>query len=372
MKNGTGNTRRLANRGDCIGIIGRNGAGKSTLLKILSRITCPTSGQVGIRGRVSSLLEVGTGFHPELTGRENIYLNGAILGLTRRDIATRFDQIVEFAGVDRFLDTPVKRYSSGMYVRLAFSVAAHLEPEVLVVDEVLAVGDAEFQKKCLGKMGDISREGRTILFVSHNIGAIADLCSKVILLEVGEIMKYGITEEVIKHYLKKNYSNGAQRNLLNVSRNNNMGKSVKMSQIYLLNSEGEKKNEFLFGEPFRIVIEIEAYESLDNCSVVVGINSFTGIRILTSMSDESIEKFQLLKGRKNVSELMIVDVLLKPSQYNISLGLVSNGKGLEHLEDILEFSVVDINYAGCLHSKFIKKGYLQMKTAKWKCDNNGA
>jgi lipopolysaccharide transport system ATP-binding protein len=179
-------------RGDVIGIIGRNGAGKSTLLKILSRITEPSEGRVCITGRVASLLEVGTGFHPELTGRENIYLNGAILGMTRAEVKTKFDEIVAFANIQNFLDTPVKRYSSGMYVRLAFAVAAHLEPEILLVDEVLAVGDAEFQKKCLGKISEVSRCGRTILFVSHNMGSIASLCKKALLLEGGRVAAAGL------------------------------------------------------------------------------------------------------------------------------------------------------------------------------------
>ena len=189
-------------RGDAVGIIGRNGAGKSTLLKVLSRITEPSAGKVTIRGRVGSLLEVGTGFHPELSGRDNIYLNGTILGMTRRDIDARFDAIVAFAEVERFLDTPVKRYSSGMYVRLAFAVAAHLEPEILVVDEVLAVGDAAFQKKCLGKMSEVSHEGRTVLFVSHNMGAVAQLCSRAILLRGGQVADAsGDVQRIIREYL---------------------------------------------------------------------------------------------------------------------------------------------------------------------------
>jgi lipopolysaccharide transport system ATP-binding protein len=188
-------------RGEVVGIIGRNGAGKSTLLKILSRITEPTEGQVTIEGRVASLLEVGTGFHPELTGRENIYLNGAILGMTRAEIRRKFDEIVTFAEIDKFLDTPVKRYSSGMYVRLAFAVAAQLEPEILVIDEVLAVGDIEFQKKCLGKMSDVANSGRTILFVSHNMGSIASLCQTAIQLENGRIAAAGPTREVIDSFL---------------------------------------------------------------------------------------------------------------------------------------------------------------------------
>jgi lipopolysaccharide transport system ATP-binding protein len=187
-------------QGDRVGIIGRNGAGKSTLLKILSRITEPTEGRISINGRVASLLEVGTGFHPELTGRENIFLNGAILGMDRVDIKRKFDEIVAFAEVEKFLDTPVKRYSSGMYVRLAFAVAAHLEPEILIVDEVLAVGDAQFQKKCLGKMKDVSGEGRTVLFVSHSMPTITSLCEKVILLDAGRVIEYGRASEVISRY----------------------------------------------------------------------------------------------------------------------------------------------------------------------------
>jgi lipopolysaccharide transport system ATP-binding protein len=190
-------------QGEVVGIIGRNGAGKSTLLKILSRITEPTEGRITLRGRVASLLEVGTGFHPELTGRENIYLNGAILGMTKAEIRSKFDEIVAFAEVEKFLDTPVKRYSSGMYVRLAFAVAAHLEPEILVVDEVLAVGDAEFQKKCLGKMGEVARGGRTVLFVSHNMAAVQSLCSKGILLKSGQVAKEGSISDCVTDYLKQ-------------------------------------------------------------------------------------------------------------------------------------------------------------------------
>ncbi|RZK68445.1 MAG: ABC transporter ATP-binding protein, partial [Pedobacter sp.] len=189
-------------QGDAVGIIGPNGAGKSTLLKILSRVTSPTLGRISGKGRIASLLEVGTGFHPELTGRENIYLNGAILGMRRKEIAKKFDEIVDFAGVERYIDTPVKRYSSGMYVRLAFAVAAYLDSEILVIDEVLAVGDAEFQQKCLGKMGEISKgEGRTVLFVSHNMGSIAELCNSAILLHNGQLIQHGNVQEVINLYI---------------------------------------------------------------------------------------------------------------------------------------------------------------------------
>jgi lipopolysaccharide transport system ATP-binding protein len=194
-------------KGDIVGIIGKNGAGKSTLLKILSQITKPTKGRIEINGRIASLLEVGTGFHPELTGRENIYLNGTILGMSRKEVKSKFDEIVEFSGIEKFIDTPVKHYSSGMYVRLAFAVAAHLEPEILIIDEVLAVGDAEFQKKCLGKMQDVANQGRTVLFVSHHLGSIRQLCNKGILIEHGEVKKTGNIEDVIQDYQKTEEKN---------------------------------------------------------------------------------------------------------------------------------------------------------------------
>jgi homopolymeric O-antigen transport system ATP-binding protein len=197
--------------GEVLGVIGRNGAGKSTLLKILTRITTPTDGRAEIRGRVGSLLEVGTGFHSELTGRENIFLNGSILGMKRREIQRKLPEIVDFAGIDKFIDTPVKRYSSGMYVRLAFSVAAHLEPEILLVDEVLAVGDAEFQRRCLGRMEDFSQEGRTVLFVSHNMQTIAQLCDRAILLDKGEVVLDGPSPDVVAHYLQSEHGTGSQR-----------------------------------------------------------------------------------------------------------------------------------------------------------------
>ena len=199
------------NRGEVVGIIGRNGAGKSTLLKILSEITEPTEGRVEIHGRVGSLLEVGTGFHPELTGRENVYLNGAILGMKRAEIERKFDEIVAFAEVEKFIDTPVKHYSSGMYLRLAFAVAAHLEPEILIVDEVLAVGDAAFQKKCLGKMAGVAKEGRTVLFVSHNMPAITRLCERAILLDEGRLLQDGVSHQVVKAYLNAGLGTTAMR-----------------------------------------------------------------------------------------------------------------------------------------------------------------
>jgi lipopolysaccharide transport system ATP-binding protein len=228
-------------QGDRVGIIGRNGAGKSTLLKILSRITEPTTGRIKIAGRVASLLEVGTGFHPELTGRENVFLNGAILGMGRREIQRKFDEIVAFAEVEKFLDTPVKRYSSGMYVRLAFAVAAHLEPEILVVDEVLAVGDAQFQKKCLGKLEDVGKEGRTVLFVSHNMSAISMLCNKGIFMQNGGVLHKGSSQDVISRYLDDSTINMAsfKSNVLTNASINQIGNSILLSVKY--NKEYEYK-----------------------------------------------------------------------------------------------------------------------------------
>jgi lipopolysaccharide transport system ATP-binding protein len=232
-------------RGEILGIIGRNGAGKSTLLKILSRITEPTEGRVTLRGRVASLLEVGTGFHPELTGRENIYLNGAILGMTRAEIRRKFDEIVAFAEVERFLDTPVKRYSSGMYVRLAFAIAAHLEPEILVIDEVLAVGDTEFQKKCLGKMDEVSHEkGRTVLFVSHNLAAVAEMAGRALLLEAGSVAVDGPIAEAISTYLSKGSQGATYISPLTV------GSAPRIARAEV--STSEKNGVHRFGEPLEV------------------------------------------------------------------------------------------------------------------------
>jgi lipopolysaccharide transport system ATP-binding protein len=241
-------------RGEVVGVIGRNGAGKSTLLKVLSRITEPTTGRIEIEGRVASLLEVGTGFHPELTGRENIYLNGTILGMTRREIARKFDEIVAFAEVEKFLDTPVKHYSSGMYVRLAFAVAAHLEPDILIVDEVLAVGDAQFQKKCLGRMKDVSvREGRTVLFVSHNMGAVTALCERALLLRSGQVEAMGPTAEIARRYLA-NSGPGHSEISLQSRTNWNPGITVTGGQLLRRETPSAK---FIHGDDLTIILEIE-------------------------------------------------------------------------------------------------------------------
>jgi lipopolysaccharide transport system ATP-binding protein len=243
--------------GEVVGIIGRNGAGKSTLLKILSRITEPTSGRVEIRGRLGSLLEVGTGFHPELTGRENIYMNGSILGMRRREIQQRFDEIVAFAEIERFLETPVKRYSSGMFMRLAFAVAAHLQPEILVVDEILAVGDVEFQKKCLGKIGEVSRQGRTVLFVSHNMAAVRKLCTRGILLKKGNLLVDGSADEAVHTYLENRLTGGR----LNLSRRTLSGGDAQIVDAWL-EQDGRPIDVLLCGRDAEIVIQIRVKRAL--------------------------------------------------------------------------------------------------------------
>jgi lipopolysaccharide transport system ATP-binding protein len=256
-------------RGEVVGVIGRNGAGKSTLLKILSRITAPTAGEVEIRGRVGSLLEVGTGFHPELTGRENIFLNGAILGMRRAEIERKFDEIVAFAEVEKFLDTPVKRYSSGMYVRLAFAVAAHLEPEILVVDEVLAVGDAAFQKKCLGKMGDVAKQGRTVLFVSHDMTAIQVLCSRVIHLKSGRVYGAGPAVEQIECYLNQS------KNFVEINANNPLDIHRKISLLQF----GFTPNPLASGSPATFVIELASPEDISIKELAIFIFDSLGKRV---------------------------------------------------------------------------------------------
>jgi lipopolysaccharide transport system ATP-binding protein len=256
-------------QGEVLGIIGRNGAGKSTLLKILSRITEPTEGRVRIRGRVASLLEVGTGFHPELTGRENIYLNGAILGMAREEIKRKFDQIVDFAGTEKFLDTPVKRYSSGMYVRLAFAVAAHMEPEILIVDEVLAVGDAEFQKKCLGKMEDVSRGGRTVLFVSHNMLAIQRLCNTAVYFEKGQCKAIGSVDDIIENYVLENTSDSY---LAPPSSSN----ETRILSVKILTASPRTDR------GLEVEIEWFLHEPMPGTKIGIGFNSSNGERIFSS------------------------------------------------------------------------------------------
>jgi len=256
-------------QGQAVGIIGRNGAGKSTLLKLLSKVTKPTTGTIKYKGRIASLLEVGTGFHPEMTGRENIFLNGAILGMTRKEISRKFDEIVDFAGVERYVDTPVKRYSSGMYVRLAFAVAAHLDSEILIVDEVLAVGDAEFQKKCLGKMGDVTKgEGRTILFVSHNMSAIRRLCEDGVLLKNGQIISTGKIDNVLNRY---NLEFTAGKNNLQIEYPNDDSKKMQILKVIFQNQNGN--NQFLTTDNFEFNFDVISRQPVNNAYITIDIKN---------------------------------------------------------------------------------------------------
>src|SRR5262249_49377212 len=263
--------------GEVVGIIGRNGAGKSTLLKVLSRITRPTSGEVRLRGRVGSLLEVGTGFHPELTGRENIYLNGSVLGMSRREVERKVDEIVAFSEVERFLDTPVKRYSSGMYVRLAFAVAAHLEPEILIVDEVLAVGDAGFQKKCLGKMNEVGRQGRTVLVVSHNMAAVRALCRRGIVLRRGELVFDGEVESAVKHYLAYLHDTAGQAFGDNPERSGSG--AVRLTAVGLLDEAGEPVTDPVAGRPATVKLTYQNPSGVRRLDVVMTIYNHLGVAV---------------------------------------------------------------------------------------------
>lgn len=316
-------------RGEVVGIVGRNGAGKSTLLKVLSRITEPSAGRVEIRGRVASLLEVGTGFHPELTGRENIYLNGAILGMTRSEIRRKFDEIVAFAEIERFLDTPVKRYSSGMYVRLAFAVAAHLEPEILVVDEVLAVGDADFQKKCLGKMQDVAGHGRTVLFVSHNANAIQRLCSKCILLTRGEVTAFDATETVLRRYAETGTSSTSYR-----------GPVSEKAVAGILAADVEVEPSNGSGGRLRLKMRILSRADITVC-MIIRIKTPSGVPVGFARTDhlDRRKEFQIRAGESEID--MALDVSdLCAGTYTVSIDFVRPGKEFLHrLEDGLAFEI---------------------------------
>src|SRR5579872_3351640 len=304
-------------RGAVLGIIGRNGAGKSTLLKVLSRITEPSEGRVTIRGRVASLLEVGTGFHPELTGRENIYLNGAILGMTRAEIRRKFDEIVTFAEIEKFLDTPVKRYSSGMYVRLAFAVAAHLEPEILIVDEVMAVGDAEFQNKCLGKMSEVSGSGRTVLFVSHNLPAVRSLCSRAIQLQNGMIVCCATAPEVIEHYLRGD-ANRLTRSWKWKSEVASGDDIIKIQNVSINSASQTSTIQVLTDEPFWISIEYE--QSVRLRTIRISIQFLTPLgEVAFTTTDHSERSFETDGPGGHISTCHVPGRLLNRGRYTIRM-----------------------------------------------------
>lgn len=306
-------------QGEVLGIIGKNGAGKSTLLKILSRVTSPTTGSIKAKGRIASLLEVGTGFHPELTGRENIFMNGSIMGMTKAEIKSKMDEIVDFAGVEKYIDTPVKRYSSGMTVRLGFAIAAHLEPEILVVDEVLAVGDAEFQKKAIGKMKDVSTsEGRTVLFVSHNMGAVKNLCNKCVLLENGSVSMIDDTHIVIDRYSQIN------KNVQEITDEwvtSSCGR-LRLRTPYFVDSDGSFQNFFAQGKNIRIVFEADFIQPMKKIMVGIALNDMQDNRILTSHSidDEAFAIESVLEGKLKFMCTLKIE-LLSTGNYQLFFGV---------------------------------------------------
>lgn len=302
-------------QGDVVGIIGRNGAGKSTLLKLLSRVTAPTTGTIRARGRIASLLEVGTGFHPEMTGRENIYMNGAIMGMSRAEITRKLDEIVDFSGCERFLDTPVKRYSSGMTVRLGFAIAAHLEPEILVVDEVLAVGDAEFQKKAIGKMQDVSRgEGRTVLFVSHNMGAVKNLCKRGIVLNQGQVAFDGGVEEAVGYYTSKSIIDNVWHKQICDFDHLNQAKDVQFLSIEF----AKQANTFKIDEPIEFIIQIHGNKNVEKCRINLTIYSADGTPI---GSVSNTETFSIKHGEIKTIKISLKNNHLAMGYYNISFSV---------------------------------------------------
>ena len=329
-------------QGEVLGIIGRNGAGKSTLLKILSRITSPTEGKVEILGRVGSLLEVGTGFHPELTGRENIFLNGAILGMSKAEIKKKFDEIVAFAEVEKFVDTPVKHYSSGMYVRLAFAVAAYLEPEILMVDEVLAVGDLAFQKKCLGKMNEVAQGGRTVLFVSHNMASVKRLCTSVICLDNGGILDSGEPSSVIIRYLQENFITDA---LVTIPDHlHTVHSPLRIETVEVVNSQGERSDVISLDDDFRIKMTVRADKEIQNVRLGVGLHC-EGVRITTFHTP--IINFPQSKSGSHFSCSISAHSLL-PGFYTVHIGAHSldDGRALDWVPDAISFRISSISKDG--------------------------
>jgi lipopolysaccharide transport system ATP-binding protein len=331
--------------GEVIGIIGRNGAGKSTLLKILSRITEPSAGRVEIYGRVGSLLEVGTGFHPELSGRENIYLNGSILGMSGQEITRKFDEIVAFAEVEQFIDTPVKRYSSGMYVRLAFAVAAHLEPEILIIDEVLAVGDTAFQKKCLGKMNDVARQGRTILFVSHNTAAMLNLCCRGMLLERGKLTAEGKIEPIIRRYLEGLRTPASWDLSAHPDRQGRGG--VRFTQVHFEDEHGNPIEHGVSGQPVVIALGYQASDdrSLSNCRLSVAVSDHLG-QVLFVCSSELTRREPIVLPPAGVVRCFIPRLPLSQSQYLLNIFFEVNREVEDYLEGAVILEVEDGDFFG--------------------------
>ncbi len=341
-------------QGEALGIIGKNGAGKSTLLKILSRVTAPSSGVVKVRGRIGSLLEVGTGFHPELTGRENVYLNGAILGMKKAEVTRKFDEIVDFSGVEKFIDTPVKRYSSGMYVRLAFAVAAHLDPEILIVDEVLAVGDAEFQKKCLGKMGDVAGEGRTVLFVSHNMGAIEALCNNGLLIEKGLMIFHGDIKKTIRKYGDSFLI--FDRKTTTKMRERDGSQKIEFTQIELINNFEQPIDFISSGDDLHLRFSYKSNIDVSPSDVNFEVRCFSrqnnSIIFMHSMKYSgfwtNLKKLPII-GKVNLN---INNLNLKPGDYRIMALIKINDQISDSIDDAVELKIYDpkIHHSGVSYS----------------------
>jgi len=328
-------------KGEIIGFIGKNGAGKSTILKIISQITAPSTGRIFINGRIGCLLEVGTGFHPELTGRENIYLNGCILGMKKKEVSNKLDEIIDFSGVELYVDTPVKRYSSGMLVRLAFAVAAHLEPEILVVDEVLAVGDASFQKKCLGKMREISSSGRTILFVSHNMGSIIELCSRVLLVKNGKIKSSGIPERIVKEYLGDiNLKQKAERELSLIGRPNvNLKKEAVLQSFNLSNGKSDLNGwDLNFGDLIILKVKFKLFKDLKDLRISVIISELTGKEIC-SLNSKDKKDIKLLNIGCYEIKISMPSLRLLPGSYTIGLGIKTGKLDQDYISEAAVFNI---------------------------------
>lgn len=351
-------------RGEVVGIIGHNGAGKSTLLKILAGITEPSEGDAWVRGRVASLLEVGTGFHPELTGRENVFLNGAILGMTNDEIERKFDQIVAFAEFEQFIDTPIKRYSSGMTLRLAFAVAAHLEPEILLIDEVLAVGDAAFQKKCLDKMESVAQEGRTILFVSHDLGAVQDLCPRTVCLSLGGVIADGASSEVIKSYLQSVQEVQANTTLDRWNRRSRRwGQAARLHKCRVLDEKNQATDTLLFGEPLRVLLEVKATAPIKELSVGIRIDSQTGRPIAHAISQYDQQLFEAAPEQPLQLTATMETPKLTPDSYWLTITLFNGKRIVDQLTQVVRFTVLEATYPGQASFNSRARGHLLLPVA---------
>ncbi|MCB0429410.1 MAG: ABC transporter ATP-binding protein [Flavobacteriales bacterium] len=350
-------------QGEVMGVIGKNGAGKSTLLKILSQVTKPTTGRIGVKGRIASMLEVGTGFHPELTGRENVFLNGAILGMTKKEIRGKLDEIISFSGVERYIDTPAKRYSSGMKVRLGFAVAAHLEPEILIVDEVLAVGDVEFQRRCVEKMQEVARQGKTILFVSHNMASIKSLCTRCIHMENGMVKFDGDVEDAIDLYIKSNAEVFQNGQIPQGVGDINTGQA-EYTSVKLLNEQREAIDDVYFFAPIRLELGIVVHETVESANLVVRIFNSSKVPMSNSYLLMDRPPVHLEKG-KHVVRVEIGN-RFQPGSYYVSLAITSAaGKAIQVVNDVLLFNILQVSEAGGQDFKFGKsKGGILAET-KW-------